>query len=53
MDRYTSSSFIFATVHGFIEVFPIAFLNGLAAGFLFYRTSSIWPGVMVHILIMV
>ncbi|AIC93100.1 CPBP family intramembrane glutamic endopeptidase [Shouchella lehensis] len=42
------SSLIFAVAHGINEVLPIAFFTGLAAAYLFYRTGSVWPGVIVH-----
>ncbi|MEK3806079.1 type II CAAX endopeptidase family protein [Bacillus sp. FSL H8-0547] len=42
------SALIFATVHGLNEVWLYAFVTGLAAGYLFYRTGSVWPGVIVH-----
>ncbi|MGD6818741.1 CPBP family intramembrane glutamic endopeptidase [Metabacillus sp. 113a] len=42
------SALIFAAVHGLNEVWVSAFVTGLAAGYLFYRTGSVWPGVIVH-----
>ncbi|MGP1910112.1 lysostaphin resistance A-like protein [Metabacillus sp. JX24] len=42
------SALIFATVHGLNEVWLAAFATGLATGYLFYRTGSVWPGVIVH-----
>ncbi|TDQ37389.1 CPBP family intramembrane glutamic endopeptidase [Aureibacillus halotolerans] len=42
------SAVIFATAHGINEVWPLAFFAGLATGYLFYRTGSIWPCVVVH-----
>ncbi|MCD7034112.1 CPBP family intramembrane metalloprotease [Metabacillus sp. GX 13764] len=42
------SAFIFAMVHGLNEIWPAAFATGLATGYLFYRTGSVWPGVIVH-----
>ncbi|HDK7163662.1 TPA: CPBP family intramembrane metalloprotease [Clostridium botulinum] len=34
--------------HGLNEIFIPAFITGLAKSYLFYRTQSIWPGVVVH-----
>ncbi|AZB41738.1 CPBP family intramembrane metalloprotease [Bacillus sp. FJAT-42376] len=42
------SALIFAVVHGLNEVWLSAFATGLATGYLFYRTGSVWPGVIVH-----
>ncbi|TSB47512.1 CPBP family intramembrane glutamic endopeptidase [Alkalicoccobacillus porphyridii] len=42
------SSLIFALAHGINEILPIAFITGLAAGYLYYRTKSVWPAVIVH-----
>lgn len=45
----TGSSLIFALAHGLNEIFIAAFITGLFTSYLFYRTKSIWPGLMVHI----
>jgi membrane protease YdiL (CAAX protease family) len=37
-----------AVVHGFSVVLLNAFIVGLLTGFLFRRTQSIWPGLVVH-----
>jgi membrane protease YdiL (CAAX protease family) len=42
------SSAVFALAHGLNVILPIAFVVGLAAGWLLLRTGSIWPGVVVH-----
>ncbi|MBD5642500.1 CPBP family intramembrane metalloprotease [Clostridium botulinum] len=34
--------------HGLNEIFIPAFITGLTKSYLFYRTQSIWPGVVVH-----
>ncbi len=42
------SAFLFGIFHGNILQFPFAFLMGLAFGWLFAATGSIWPCVLVH-----
>lgn len=42
---------IFAIFHGINMVFPAALVTGLAAGEVFRRSGSIWPAVMVHIMV--
>jgi membrane protease YdiL (CAAX protease family) len=42
------SAMICAVVHGFSVVLLNAFIVGLLTGFLFRRTQSIWPGLVVH-----
>ncbi len=42
------SALVFAMAHGLNEVWPASFVTGLATGYLFYRTDSVWPGVIVH-----
>lgn len=43
------SAFIFAAIHGPSVVFLNAFLIGVLTGLLFRKTSSIWPGLVVHV----
>ncbi|KOY17902.1 CPBP family intramembrane glutamic endopeptidase [Paenibacillus xylanivorans] len=42
------SALVFTVAHGLNEITPIAFITGVATAYLFYRTKSIWPGVVVH-----
>ncbi|HTG39039.1 type II CAAX endopeptidase family protein [Sphingomonas sp.] len=42
---------IFAIFHGINMVFPAALVTGLAAGEVFRRSGSIWPAVMVHVMV--
>ncbi|WP_423739026.1 type II CAAX prenyl endopeptidase Rce1 family protein [Clostridium botulinum] len=42
------SSLVFILAHGLNEIFIPAFITGLTKSYLFYRTQSIWPGVVVH-----
>ena len=42
---------IFAIAHGFNVVFPAALVAGMAAGEVFRRSGSIWPAVMVHVVV--
>lgn len=44
------SALVFALFHGINIVFPAALVAGLVAGELFRRSGSIWPGVMVHVI---
>lgn len=39
---------ISAIVHGINQVFPTAFVVGVAAGEVFRRSGCVWPAVMVH-----
>lgn len=43
------SAAIFAVVHGLSVILPLAFMAGLITGWLFWKTRSIWPGVVVHV----
>ncbi|TDQ42173.1 CPBP family intramembrane glutamic endopeptidase [Aureibacillus halotolerans] len=42
------SAIIFATAHGITVAWPLAFFCGIASGYTFYRTRSVWPGVVIH-----
>ncbi|MGP9681074.1 lysostaphin resistance A-like protein [Brachybacterium sp. AOP3-A1-3] len=42
------SASIFALAHGLNPVLPTAFVVGLASGFLFHRSGSLWPSVILH-----
>ncbi len=41
---------IFALWHGINLVFPSALVAGLCFGWLFVRSGSIWPGMLMHII---
>ena len=43
-----TSSFIFAILHGNMIQTPFAFIAGIALGYIFIATGSIWPGIIVH-----
>jgi len=43
------SSVVFAFAHGVNSVMPVAFVVGLAAGWMLWRSGSIWPSIAVHI----
>ncbi|NGZ74209.1 CPBP family intramembrane glutamic endopeptidase [Saccharibacillus alkalitolerans] len=40
---------VFVLAKVLVLLFIVAFVTGLATSYLFYRTQSIWPGVIVHI----
>ncbi len=42
---------LFAIFHGINVVFPAAFVVGIAAGEVFLRSRSIWPAVVVHVVV--
>ncbi len=44
------SALIFAVAHGDVGSFFVLFFIGLALAFLRWRTRSIWPGVLLHLL---
>lgn len=44
-------AFIFALMHGVNIVFPVAVIGGLFAGEVFRRSGSVWPAVMVHVIL--
>lgn len=46
-----ASACLFGIAHGLNIVLPTALFTGLIAGFLFYRTGSIWPPLAMHMAI--
>ncbi len=42
------SSVLFGLMHGNFEQIPFAFVVGLALGYIYVKTDSIWPCVVVH-----
>jgi CAAX protease family protein len=44
------SALLFAIAHGDPASAPVLFIIGLALAFLRWRTRSIWPGIMLHML---
>ena len=44
------SSLLFGVAHADIGSFPVLFIIGLALAFLRWRTQSIWPCIMLHML---
>jgi len=44
------SALIFAVAHGDVGSFFVLFFIGLALAFLRWRTRSIWPGILLHLL---
>lgn len=54
LNRYGSwagvflSAAIFAAVHGPSVIFLLAFMVGIFAGLLLRKTSSLWPGLVLH-----
>jgi uncharacterized protein len=42
------SATVFALVHGFNPVLPVAFVVGIINALMLRRTGSVWPGVVVH-----
>lgn len=42
------SSLVFGLVHGNLEQSPFAFILGLALGWIYYRTGSLLPGMLMH-----
>ena len=42
------SATIFALAHGINPVLPTAFVVGVASGFLFHRSGSLWPSIILH-----
>lgn len=45
------SALIFALFHGINSVFPAALIIGLVTAELYRRTHSIWPSVIVHVVV--
>ncbi len=44
------SAFIFAAAHNDLPSFPVLFCIGLLLALLRWRTGSLWPGVLLHLL---
>ncbi len=44
------SSFLFAVAHADLGSFAVLFFIGLALAFVRWRTRSIWPGIILHLL---
>lgn len=44
------SSFLFAIAHADLGSFAVLFFIGLALAFVRWRTRSIWPGIILHLL---
>jgi len=44
------SAFIFAAAHNDLPSFPVLFCIGLLLAFLRWRTGSLWPGILLHLL---
>lgn len=42
------ASLIFGAIHGNPAQIPFAFVTGLALGWVYYRTGSLWPGILMH-----
>jgi membrane protease YdiL (CAAX protease family) len=45
------SALIFALFHGTNLVFPAALVAGLITGEVFRRSGSVWPAVVVHVVV--
>ena len=43
-----TSAFIFAILHGNLVQTPFAFVAGVAFGYIFIVTGSIWPTIIIH-----
>ncbi|MBO4339764.1 MAG: CPBP family intramembrane metalloprotease [Clostridia bacterium] len=43
-----ASAFVFAILHGNMVQTPFAFVAGVAIGYIYVVTGSIWPGVAIH-----
>ena len=44
------SAFIFAAVHNDLPSFPVLFCIGILLALLRWRTRSLWPGILLHLL---
>ena len=44
------SGIIFGLVHGNHDQIFFAFVAGIALGYLYYKTGSLWPGIILHML---
>jgi hypothetical protein len=42
------SALIFAVMHGFSVVFPVALVLGIVTALVYHRSGSIWPAVVLH-----
>jgi membrane protease YdiL (CAAX protease family) len=42
------ASILFGLAHGNLPQFIAGFILGMVCGWLFYRTGSIWPGIILH-----
>lgn len=47
----TLTAMVFAASHGHVAVLPTSFAFGLGLGYLRSHTSSVYPGMAVHVLI--
>lgn len=45
------STLIFTLMHGVNNVFPAAVVVGLIAAEVFRRSGSVWPAVIVHVVV--
>lgn len=45
-----ASAFIFAFAHADLGSFAVLFIIGIALAFLRWRTHSLWPGILLHML---
>jgi uncharacterized protein len=45
------STMIFSLGHGINIVFPVAVVGGLATAEIFRRSGSVWPAVIVHVVL--
>jgi membrane protease YdiL (CAAX protease family) len=39
---------VFAVMHGFSVVFPVALVLGTVTAMIYHHSGSIWPAVMLH-----
>jgi len=42
------SALVFAVMHGFSVVFPVAVVLGIVTAMIYHHSGSIWPAVMLH-----
>lgn len=45
------SAAAFSLAHGNMVQSPFAFVLGIAIGWIYYRTGSVWPGICIHFII--
>jgi membrane protease YdiL (CAAX protease family) len=43
-----TSSLIFGIMHGNFEQIPFAIMVGLILGYVYVKTDSLWPGIVIH-----